>query len=179
MRTRGWVMTVVPPMFVHQLPDWLQPIQRDPDVQAMAEAWQKEYDQQLDQAVEDLKKFQADAARDLPRHRADRRPRPSGRADSGDDRAAEDRSGDRRQPRSRRGRAAAGGQHVGAGRQRSAVLGADRAVGTSGFQLKRSQCQPGMANLRSLLRNARPTVGVALDLLPRDRLRGRLGTAVL
>ena len=57
-RARGWVISVVPPMFVHQLPDWLQPIQRDPDVQAMAEAWQKEYDQQLAQSVEDLKRYQ-------------------------------------------------------------------------------------------------------------------------
>lgn len=57
--TRGWVVSVVPPMFVHQLPAWLQPIQRDPDVQAMAEAWQKEYDQQVAHAIEDLKQFQA------------------------------------------------------------------------------------------------------------------------
>jgi nucleotide-binding universal stress UspA family protein len=56
---RGWAISVVPPMFVHHLPDWLQPIQRDPDVQAMAEAWQKEHEQQLAQAVEDLKKYQA------------------------------------------------------------------------------------------------------------------------
>jgi nucleotide-binding universal stress UspA family protein len=57
-RSRGWVIRVVQPMFVHQLPDWLEPIQRDPDVQAMAEAWQKEYDQQLAQAVDDLKQYQ-------------------------------------------------------------------------------------------------------------------------
>jgi nucleotide-binding universal stress UspA family protein len=56
---RGWVISVVPPMFAHHLPDWLQPIQRDPDVQAMAEAWQKEHEQQLAQAVDDLKSFQA------------------------------------------------------------------------------------------------------------------------
>jgi nucleotide-binding universal stress UspA family protein len=56
---RGWTISVVPPMFLHHLPDWLQPIQRDPDVQAMAEAWQKEYEQQLAGAVEDLKSFQA------------------------------------------------------------------------------------------------------------------------
>jgi nucleotide-binding universal stress UspA family protein len=56
---RGWAISVVPPMFVHHLPDWLQPIQRDPDVQAMADAWQKEYEQQLAGAVEDLKSFQA------------------------------------------------------------------------------------------------------------------------
>jgi nucleotide-binding universal stress UspA family protein len=55
---RGWVLTVVPPMFVHQLPKWMQPIQRDPDVQAMAEAWQKEYDQQLEHAVDKLKAYQ-------------------------------------------------------------------------------------------------------------------------
>ncbi len=55
---RGWVISVVPPMFVHHLPDWLQPIQRDADVQAMAEAWQKEYEQQLAQAVDDLQRFQ-------------------------------------------------------------------------------------------------------------------------
>ena len=56
---RGWAIGVVPPMFVHQLPDWLLPIQRDPDVQAMAEAWQRDYEQQLAKAVEDLKIFQA------------------------------------------------------------------------------------------------------------------------
>ena len=53
--TRGWALTVVPPMFHHQLPDWMQPIQRNPDVQAMAEAWQKEFDQQLEQSVDELK----------------------------------------------------------------------------------------------------------------------------
>jgi nucleotide-binding universal stress UspA family protein len=55
---RGWVVSAVPPMFVHQLPDWMQPVQRDPDVQAMAEAWQKEYDQQLGEAVDKLKSYQ-------------------------------------------------------------------------------------------------------------------------
>ncbi len=47
-RSRGWVIRVVQPMSVHQLPNWLEPLQRDPDVQAMAEAWRTEYDQQLD-----------------------------------------------------------------------------------------------------------------------------------
>jgi len=55
---RGWVLTAVPPMFIHELPDWLQPITRDEDVRAMAEAWQKEYDQQLAQSGEELRKFQ-------------------------------------------------------------------------------------------------------------------------
>jgi len=56
--TRGWALTVVEPMFHHQLPAWMKPIERDPDVQAMAEAWQKEYDQQLEAAVDELKHFQ-------------------------------------------------------------------------------------------------------------------------
>jgi nucleotide-binding universal stress UspA family protein len=56
--TRGWALTVVPPMFHHQLPAWMQPIQRDPDVQAMAEAWQKDFNQHLEQSVDELKKFQ-------------------------------------------------------------------------------------------------------------------------
>jgi nucleotide-binding universal stress UspA family protein len=56
--TRGWLITVVPPMFIHELPDWLEPITRDDDVRAMAEAWQKEYDQQLAQAGEELRTFQ-------------------------------------------------------------------------------------------------------------------------
>lgn len=57
--TRGWALTVVPPMFHHQLPAWLKPVERDPDVQAMAAAWQQEFDQQLEQSVDELKKFQA------------------------------------------------------------------------------------------------------------------------
>ena len=55
--TTGWVMTVVPPMFVADLPDWLQPITRDDDVRAMAEAWQKEYDEQIDESVQELRDF--------------------------------------------------------------------------------------------------------------------------
>jgi nucleotide-binding universal stress UspA family protein len=56
--TRGWALSVVPPMFHHQVPSWMRPIQRDPDVQAMAEAWQKDFDQQLAESVDDLKTFQ-------------------------------------------------------------------------------------------------------------------------
>jgi len=55
---RGWVISVVPPMSMHQLPDWLPPIQRDPDVQAMAEAWQKEHEQQLVHAKVGLQEYQ-------------------------------------------------------------------------------------------------------------------------
>jgi nucleotide-binding universal stress UspA family protein len=57
-RSRGWVISVVQPMFAHQLPNWLEPLQRDPDVQAMAEAWQKEYDLQIAEAVDDAKQYQ-------------------------------------------------------------------------------------------------------------------------
>jgi nucleotide-binding universal stress UspA family protein len=56
--TRGWVMTVIPPMFVHELPDWMRPMTRDADVRAMAEAWQLEHDQQVAQAGQELKNFQ-------------------------------------------------------------------------------------------------------------------------
>jgi nucleotide-binding universal stress UspA family protein len=55
---RGWVIRVVPPMFVHQLPNWLKPVERDPDVEAMAQAWRREHDQQIEQAVGELKQFQ-------------------------------------------------------------------------------------------------------------------------
>jgi nucleotide-binding universal stress UspA family protein len=56
---RGWVVRVVAPMFAHQLPAWMKPVERDPDVQAMAEAWQKEFQQQLEASVDELKAFQA------------------------------------------------------------------------------------------------------------------------
>jgi nucleotide-binding universal stress UspA family protein len=56
--SRGWVMTVIQPMFIHELPAWMQPITRDDDVRAMAEAWQKEHEQQLAQAGDELRKFQ-------------------------------------------------------------------------------------------------------------------------
>src|SRR6478735_9365818 len=39
--TIGWIMTVVQPMFIAALPDWIKP-QRDPDVAAMASAWEQE-----------------------------------------------------------------------------------------------------------------------------------------
>jgi len=56
--SRGWVMTVVKPMFVTQLPDWVQR-QRDPDVAAMADAWKQEHQQNLDSARVELEKFRA------------------------------------------------------------------------------------------------------------------------
>ena len=56
--TSGWVMTAVPPMFVSELPDWLKPITRDDDVRAMAEAWQKDHEQQVAQSDAELRAFQ-------------------------------------------------------------------------------------------------------------------------
>lgn len=53
----GWVLSVVPPMFIAELPDWLKPIARDDDVRAMAEAWQKEHDQQVAETVGELRAF--------------------------------------------------------------------------------------------------------------------------
>ena len=86
--TRGWVMTVVPPMFVHQLPDWLQPIKRDPDVQAMAEAWQKEHDQQLGAGRRRTAgSFSSRCPASFRAHRADRRSGAAGRTNPGDDHA--------------------------------------------------------------------------------------------
>jgi nucleotide-binding universal stress UspA family protein len=56
--TRGMVMTVVQPMFMAQLPDWVKR-QRDPDVAAMANAWAEEHQQNLQEARADLEKFRA------------------------------------------------------------------------------------------------------------------------
>ncbi len=54
----GTVMTVVGPMSLTQLPDWLQTKTRDPDVAAMAEAWRKEHEQSVQAARDELKQFQ-------------------------------------------------------------------------------------------------------------------------
>jgi nucleotide-binding universal stress UspA family protein len=54
--TRGWAMTVVRPMFITDLPDWVK-IERDPDVAAMAAAWEAEHQQHLQAARADLEKF--------------------------------------------------------------------------------------------------------------------------
>ena len=56
--TRGWAMTAVPRMFVAELPDWIQ-LQRDPDVEAMAQAWELEHQQQLETARAELERFRA------------------------------------------------------------------------------------------------------------------------
>ena len=123
----GWVMTVVPPMFVAELPDWLKPITRDDDVRAMAEAWQNEHQQQLAQSGQRASRLRPASARVLPPERADRRPRASGRKDSGNDSQAADRPGRRRQSRPRRRGPTVDRQHVGRDHRRSTMLGARRA----------------------------------------------------
>ncbi len=54
----GWPITVVRPMFPYDLPDWVKNQPRDPDIAAMAAAWQQEHHQQLQSAEAELKKFQ-------------------------------------------------------------------------------------------------------------------------
>ncbi len=51
-------MTVVQPMFVCQLPDWVKR-QRDPDVAAMASAWEVEHQQNLQAARVELEQFRS------------------------------------------------------------------------------------------------------------------------
>jgi nucleotide-binding universal stress UspA family protein len=54
---QGYVMTVVRPMFLADLPDWVQNQPRDPDVAAMADAWKIEHEQNLSAARETLDGF--------------------------------------------------------------------------------------------------------------------------
>jgi nucleotide-binding universal stress UspA family protein len=54
----GTVMTVVRPMQLAELPDWLQQRARGPDIAAMAGAWRKEHDATVDEARDELKQFQ-------------------------------------------------------------------------------------------------------------------------
>jgi nucleotide-binding universal stress UspA family protein len=56
--TRGWAMTVVRPMFIADLPDWIK-LKRDPDVAAMASAWESEHQQNLVAARGELEKLLA------------------------------------------------------------------------------------------------------------------------
>ena len=56
--TRGWIMTVVRPMFLATMPDWVKR-QRDPDVAAMASAWEAEHQQNLQSARNELEQFRA------------------------------------------------------------------------------------------------------------------------
>jgi nucleotide-binding universal stress UspA family protein len=54
---QGWVMTVVRPMFLEDLPDWVINQPRDPDVVAMAAAWEQEHQQNLAAARQELQDF--------------------------------------------------------------------------------------------------------------------------
>lgn len=56
--TRGWAMTVVRPMFITDLPDWIK-LERNPDVAAMASAWEIEHQQNLQTARGTLETFRA------------------------------------------------------------------------------------------------------------------------
>jgi nucleotide-binding universal stress UspA family protein len=55
----GWAATVVRPMFPYDLPDWVKIQPRDPDVAAMAAAWEQEHQQNLKAAQGDLERFRA------------------------------------------------------------------------------------------------------------------------
>jgi nucleotide-binding universal stress UspA family protein len=55
--TEGYVLTVVRPMFLADLPDWVTNQPRDPDVAAMAAAWEKEHAANLAAAREELEQF--------------------------------------------------------------------------------------------------------------------------
>jgi nucleotide-binding universal stress UspA family protein len=53
----GWVMTVVRPWFLQDVPDWVKNQPRDPDVAAMAAAWEQEHQQNLQAARHELEQF--------------------------------------------------------------------------------------------------------------------------
>ena len=54
---QGHVMSVVRPMYLADLPDWVQNQPREPDVAAMAEEGKKEHDQNLSTARGELERF--------------------------------------------------------------------------------------------------------------------------
>jgi nucleotide-binding universal stress UspA family protein len=53
----GWVMTAVRPWFLQDVPDWVKNQPRDPDVAAMAAAWEQEHQQNLQAARQELEQF--------------------------------------------------------------------------------------------------------------------------
>jgi nucleotide-binding universal stress UspA family protein len=55
--TESFVLTVVRPMFLADLPDWVKNQPRDPDVAEMAAAWEKEHEANLVAAREELEQF--------------------------------------------------------------------------------------------------------------------------
>jgi nucleotide-binding universal stress UspA family protein len=66
----GWVMTVVRPMFPYDLPEWVKIQPRDPDVAAMAAAWQQEHQQNLQAAHGELERFRDKLGPCFARHDA-------------------------------------------------------------------------------------------------------------
>jgi nucleotide-binding universal stress UspA family protein len=54
--TRGWLLTVVQPMHLTELPEWVK-IERDPDVAAMAAAWKDEHQANLDASRAQLQRY--------------------------------------------------------------------------------------------------------------------------
>jgi nucleotide-binding universal stress UspA family protein len=54
---QGWVMTVVEARFPFDLPEWVKNLPRDPDVAAMAAAWDEEHHQKLRKAQSELQQF--------------------------------------------------------------------------------------------------------------------------
>jgi nucleotide-binding universal stress UspA family protein len=54
---QGSVMTVVRPMFFEDLPDWVINQPRDPDIAEMAAAWEKEHQQNVAAARQELENF--------------------------------------------------------------------------------------------------------------------------
>jgi nucleotide-binding universal stress UspA family protein len=59
-RSEAWVATVVRPMFPFDVPDWVKIERRDPDVAAMAAAWEQEHQQNLQSARNELENFRAE-----------------------------------------------------------------------------------------------------------------------
>lgn len=55
--SEGRVLTVVRPMFLADLPDWVKTSPRDPDVAAMADAWKLEHEQNVAAARAELEQF--------------------------------------------------------------------------------------------------------------------------
>jgi nucleotide-binding universal stress UspA family protein len=55
--TEGFVLSVVRPMFLADLPDWVTNQPRDPDVAAMAAAWEKEHAANLAGARQEAEQF--------------------------------------------------------------------------------------------------------------------------
>jgi nucleotide-binding universal stress UspA family protein len=56
---RGWVMTVIEALLAGQVPDWLEERARDDDVEAMAQAWINEHEEEKEAARRELAAYRA------------------------------------------------------------------------------------------------------------------------